>query len=274
MKSERIIKNSLKSLIKRFAKGDFANEILTDSGAQAIIDVPLDEMVDNKFLELAPVNIETINSIKKIIKDSGFGYPLLVRNINNKYEIISGRAKYYASKELGLKRVPVLTRKLNDEEVLFLLLINMRETKVLNLYEFALVADKLKKDFHYKSRDIANIMDFSESQVSNVLHLLILPKKIISYSSTGELTYGHLKVISRVNLEYVEEIAAKIIDQKLSVRQSEELVKTYKNKEIDTPFSKPRIEAKEKKIILNFENDKDLENALKRLNKLIKRKKI
>ena len=189
--------------------------------------VSIDDLYPSKYQPRKDFNQEALDALVASINEMGVLQPLLVRRNNDKYEIIAGERRWRASKLAGLKDIPVIEKELNNKEVLEVALIENLLREDLSIIEEAQGYNRLIREFAHTHDALSQIIGKSRSYITNTLRLLSLPPSVQDYIKNGELTSGHAKVL--VGLENVEEVAKKIIEKGLTVRQTEELVNNIKN---------------------------------------------
>lgn len=271
-KKQPIIKKSLKELIEIFSKDDVIFNIEKNYHKENIKYLSCDEITDNKFIKTARIDKETIETIEKSIITNGLYNPLIVRESKTlgKYEVIIGRKRWIASKKLNKQEIPVVVKNYTDEEVLLILLCDSRENKNFNPIELALIIDKLNKSFHYKKKDIAEILHESTSQISNYVALLKMPKEIIYEVSTNKLSFGHARAIARLNEKEMKTVLKKIYQYNLSVRDTEDLVYNMKSKDSFIVKKKYAIRRNDKNtILIKFNNDYDIVEIIDKLENFL-----
>ena len=155
--------------------------------------------------------------------------PILVRELQEnkqKFEIIAGERRWRAAQRAGLKEVPVLIIEADDLKSLEFAIVENVQRHDLNPLEEAQGYKKLIDEFNYDQEKVSKFIGKSRSYITNSLRLLLLPKKIIEMIENRLITSGHAKLL--VGLENAEFVANKIIENKLSVRRTENLVKIFK----------------------------------------------
>jgi ParB family transcriptional regulator, chromosome partitioning protein len=158
------------------------------------------------------------------------------------YEIIAGERRYRAARAAGLANVPVIIRNATDGEALELALIENIQRADLNPLEEAAGYQRLMDEFGYTQEKLAPVVGKSRSHIANLLRLLKLPESIKNRIDTGELTMGHARAI--LGAKDPEELARKIVEIGLSVRQAEDYAKGVVPAQTNTgfaPISKSRI---------------------------------
>lgn len=166
------------------------------------------------------------------IKQFGVLQPLLVQKKNDYYEIIAGERRWRAAKLAGLKEVPVLVREYTEQEVVEISLIENIQRENLNPIEEAIAYKRLLKEFHLKQDEIAERVSKSRTAVTNSMRLLKLNSKVQQMVIDDMISTGHARALLALEDEEQQyTIANKIFDEKLSVRETEKLIKILKNPE-------------------------------------------
>lgn len=195
----------------------------------------VDSIIANKHQPRSHFNEDDLTELADSIKEHGILQPLVVcrQDGNGKYEIIAGERRFRASKKLGLTTVPVIVRDVDDEKTLLeLALIENIQRTDLNPIEEAEAYYKLIEKFTYTQEQAGKKLGKSRSSIANILRLLNLPDFIKKDLTEGLLSEGHARPLLRLgdNLSAIKEIRDAIIHKKLSVRQTEALVKKYSSK--------------------------------------------
>lgn len=165
------------------------------------------------------------------IRQRGVIQPLIVRkSASGKYELIAGERRWRASKEVGLDEVPVIIREANDQEVLELALIENLQRADLDPLEEAEGYDHLMAAFNLTQEQVAEKVGKKRASVANAVRLLALGEDVKGLLRSGRLTVGHAKVLLSLN-EPVEQLLAakKIVQEGLTVRETEQLIDAMKN---------------------------------------------
>ena len=180
-----------------------------------------------------------LEDLTNSIKERGVVQPIIVRkskNYSGKYEIIAGERRWLASQNAGLNEIPSIIIEADDLKSLEFAIVENVQRHDLNPIEEANGYKKLMDDFGYDQDKVAKFIGKSRAHIANCLRLLSLPEKVIQLVETNKLSQGHAKIL--VGLENCFVIAKKIIDKKLSVRQSENLVRLFKKPTKGKIFSK------------------------------------
>ena len=187
--------------------------------------LPLESLQPGKFQPRRVFTKDILDDLVASIKTKGVLQPLLVRQIgNDRYEIIAGERRWRASKEAGLTQVPVIIKDFIDEEPLEVSLIENLQRQDLNPLEEAEGYKRLLDEFKRTQEELARVVGKSRSYVANMVRLLDLPSTVKTYLDKGDITAGHARAL--LNAKNPEILAKKVVEQGLSVRQTEQLAAT------------------------------------------------
>ena len=209
--------------------------------------VSISSIIRNKFQPRKNFNKDQMDELTNSIRERGIIQPIIVRKQSDKYEIIAGERRWQAAQNAGLHEVPIVEIKADDLKSLEFAIVENVQRDDLNPIEEANGYKRLIDEFNYDQEKVAKFIGKSRAHITNCLRLLSLPTDVIKLIEEQRLSQGHAKIL--VGLENCSKIAKKIIDKKLSVRQSEQLVRVYKS---------PR----KFKVINNDSNIKALERSL------------
>ena len=171
---------------------------------------------------------QELSELSDSIKQNGVLQPLLVRKKGTQYEIVAGERRYQAAKLAGLKEVPVIIKDIDDDEVFKLALIENLQRSDLSPLEEARGYKQLIKERGLTQDETAKLVSKSRSAVTNTLRLLDLPSEVQQFVEDGSLTAGHARAILAVPSEEGRiKLAQKVVDEKLSVRQTETLAPLF-----------------------------------------------
>ena len=201
--------------------------------------VSISDLVSNKFQPRKTFDEEGLQDLTNSIKERGIIQPIIVRKSsddNSKYEIIAGERRWLAAQKAGLHQVPVVITDIDDLKSLEFAIVENVQRNDLNVIEEAHGYQRLIEEFSYDQQKVAQFIGKSRSHISNCLRLLSLPEAVLTLIETKKLTPGHAKIL--VGLNNAEFVANKIIEKKLSVRQSENFVKIFKTKKQSSKKSK------------------------------------
>lgn len=169
---------------------------------------------------------DALQELSDSIRQYGVIQPLVVKKNKDYYEIIAGERRWRAAKMAGLKEVPVIIKDYTEQEIVEISLIENIQRENLNPIEEALAYKRLMEEFHLKQDEIANRVSKSRTAVTNSLRLLKLDERVSQMLIHEQLTTGHVRALLAIedgDAQY--EAAQKIYEEKLSVRDTEKLVK-------------------------------------------------
>ena len=198
---------------------------------------------------------DALNELAESIKQFGLLQPILVQDRKDHYEIIAGERRWRAAKIAGLKEVPVIIKDLTEQEIVEISLIENIQRENLNPIEEALAYKKLLNEFHLKQEEVAERVSKSRTAVTNSMRLLNLEEEVQKMVVDEMITTGHARALLGIE-EGEQQIACakKIVDEKLSVRDIEKLVKN-----MNKP-AKEKKPAKENNVDFVYQ---DIEEKLK-----------
>ena len=208
---------------------------------------PISSIIRNKLQPRKNFNKTQMEELTNSIKERGIIQPIIVRQQSDKYEIIAGERRWQAAQNAGLHEVPIVEIEADDLKSLEFAIVENVQRDDLNPIEEANGYKRLIDEFNYDQDKVAKFIGKSRAHITNCLRLLSLPSEVIKLIEEEQISQGHAKVL--VGLENAFQIAKKIIDKKLSVRQAESLVRVYKS-------------PKKFQIITNDSNIKALERSL------------
>jgi ParB family transcriptional regulator, chromosome partitioning protein len=187
----------------------------------------------------------SLQELSESIKEQGIMQPLLVRSVaSGKYEIIAGERRFRAASMAGLKEVPVLIKEANDQATAAMALIENMQREDLNALEEASGLARLIEEFGYTHDKAAQAVGKSRSAVSNLLRLMQLAKPVQLMLSKGDIDMGHARALLPLEAAAQVSLAQKIVIQKLSVREAEQMAtKLVLNKTQAGSSKKAKIKA-------------------------------
>ena len=209
--------------------------------------VSISSIIRSKFQPRKNFNKNQMEELTNSIKERGIIQPIIVRKKYDKFEIIAGERRWQAAQSAGLHEIPIVEIEADDLKSLEFAIVENVQRDDLNPIEEANGYKRLIDEFKYDQDKVAKFIGKSRSHITNCIRLLNLPADVIRLIEEQKLSQGHAKVL--VGLENSSQIAKKIIDKKLSVRQAENLVRLYRS-------------SKKFKVISNDSNIKALEKSL------------
>ena len=212
--------------------------------------VSIKDIKRNKFQPRKYFSKESLDELTNSIKEQGVIQPIVVRpdqSEESKYEIIAGERRWLASQNAGLHEVPVVILNIDDAKSLEFAIVENVQRQDLNPIEEARGYQKLIDDFDYKQEKLSQFIGKSRSYIANSLRLLGLPEEVLTMVQEGSLSAGHAR--SLIGLNNSTEIAKKIVQKKLSVRQAEVLARQFRDKKFKLVQKKdPNILALQKDL--------------------------
>ncbi len=202
-------------------------EIKTEEKTNKLL---IGDLYPNKFQPRKIFDEDSLKDLEKSIRERGIIQPIIVRksNGNSKYEIIAGERRWLAAQKAGLHEVPVVVTEADDLKSLEFAIVENVQRNDLNPLEEAQGYQRLINDFSYDQEKVSKFIGKSRSYIANCLRILTLPRDVLDLIETKEISAGHAKIL--VGLENATFVARKIIEKKLTVRQSENFVKIFKKK--------------------------------------------
>ena len=191
----------------------------------------LSEIIPNKYQPRKNFDAANLEDLTNSIKERGVIQPIIVRKSNtdnSKYEIIAGERRWLAASKAGLHDIPVVLTEVDDLKSLEFAIVENVQRHDLNPLEEAQGYKRLIDEFSYDQEKVSKFIGKSRSYITNALRLLTLPNEVLKFIEEKKISAGHAKVL--VGLDNAYFIANKIIEKKLSVRQSENFVKIFRKK--------------------------------------------
>ncbi|MGB0870976.1 MAG: ParB/RepB/Spo0J family partition protein [Flavobacteriales bacterium] len=261
---------------------------------KSVSEIDISSIQTNPFQPRSLFDEEQLNELAQSIKELGIIQPITVRKIDvDSYQLISGERRLRASQLVGLERIPAFVRSANDQEMLEMAIVENIQRQELDPIEVALSYKRLLDECNQTQDEVSVRLGKKRSTISNFLRLLQLQPIIQAGLRDRMISQGHAKALLSISNEDVQvDVYKRIIALQLSVRQSEELAKSIKEK-INAPkvnqtqkedFTKwidrndllsKSIEAKTNikfgkkgngKLTINFKNEEDLERIIQMLN--------
>jgi ParB family chromosome partitioning protein len=201
-----------------------ANDKSTANNAGGVAMLQISQLQAGKYQPRKNMVDASLQELSESIKEQGIMQPLLVRSVaSGKYEIIAGERRFRAATMAGLKEVPVLIKQANDQATAAMALIENMQREDLNALEEANGLARLIEEFGYTHDKAAQAVGKSRSAVSNLLRLIQLAKPVQLMLAKGEIDMGHARALLPLEAAAQVSLAQKIIIQKLSVREAEQM---------------------------------------------------
>ena len=191
--------------------------------------VKINEVEPNREQPRKEFDEDSLMELADSIRQFGILQPLLVQKKKDYYEIIAGERRWRAAKQAGLNEVPVMIRKYNENEIVEIALIENIQRDNLNPIEEAMAYKRLMEEFELKQDEVATKVSKSRASITNSLRLLKLDPRVQKMLEEEMISTGHARALLAIsNKDKQYEIAQKVFDEKLSVRDIEKLVKDLK----------------------------------------------
>ena len=188
--------------------------------------VPINQIEPNRNQPRKQFDEDAIEELADSIKQFGVIQPLIVKKRENYYEIIAGERRWRASKKAGIKKVPVIVKDYDEKEILKISLIENLQREDLNPIEEALAYQQLKSEYGLKQDEIATSISKSRTAITNTMRLLKLDERVQKMVMDNLITSGHGRTLIPIEDKEVQyQTAVKIMDEGLSVREAERIVK-------------------------------------------------
>lgn len=264
----------------------FESNILESADQNDIKEINLSEIRSNPYQPRKTFNKEALEELAESIKNYGVFQPVIVKKSIKGYDLIAGERRVRASKLAGLEKIPAIIKDFSDELMREIALLENLQRENLTGIELAWAYKGIIDSLHITQDELASKIGKSRSSVTNVLGLLNLPTNVQNMVLDGKISMGHARELSKLDdKDKVTELAKRIVDEDLSVRDIEQLSKesdikrknpitrvsnnnsnyNYIEKELSLHFG-TKVKVKGKKIEINFTNDNDLDRLLEIMN--------
>ena len=262
-------------------------KIIDETPKEEIEMIKLDELRSNPYQPRKVFDEAALEELSNSIKEHGVFQPIIIKKSIKGYEIIAGERRVKASILAGLEEIPAIIRDFNDTEMMEIALLENLQRENLNAVEEATAYKKLIETLALTQEELAKRLGKSRSHITNMLGLLSLPEDIQQQISERKITMGHARVLSKLdNNVQQKELANKIVEEGLSVRQLESLTtstdqyeRTNKIKRVGHTTNEyqyiqdemceklgTKVKVKNNKIEISFVNASDLNRILEVMN--------
>ena len=245
-KAEKTVKAEKKAEEKKEERKSESGEIL----------VKINQVEPNREQPRKEFDEDSLMELADSIKQFGILQPLLVQKKKDYYEIIAGERRWRAAKIAGIKEVPIIVKEYTNQEIVEISLIENIQRENLNPIEEAMAYKRLLEEFSLKQDEVAERVSKSRTAVTNSMRLLKLSPRVQQMIVDDMISTGHARALLAIDDEEQQyQLANRIFDEKLSVRETEKLVKALKN---------PKKEKKNQKIEHTFVYD-NIEEQMKNI---------
>ncbi|MBI3580733.1 MAG: ParB/RepB/Spo0J family partition protein [Nitrospinae bacterium] len=239
----------------RKALGKGLGALLPDQGKMLprVMDVPLNQIVRNRYQPRLNFDAESIKELAASIKENGVIQPVLLHKVEEGYELIAGERRYRAAKLLGMSAVPAIVKSIQRVEALELAIIENIQREDLNPVEQAKAFKMLMDEFSLTQEQVAKKVGKERSTVANFLRLLKLPEEIQRDLESGRLTMGHARALLACPSEIaMMEMRSRIFSLGLNVRDAEaqtrKKIRSSREKTPKNPFIRDTEESLQKRL--------------------------
>ena len=201
--------------------------------------IKLDEIRPNPYQPRKVFDEQALNELALSIKEHGIFQPVILKKSVQGYEIVAGERRCRAAKIAELDEVPAIIVDFTDQQMMEIALLENIQREDLNAIEEAQAYHTMMEKLHLTQNELANRIGKSRTHITNTLRLLNLPEKIQEYVLDGSLSMGHARALITLDKEKALRIAKRVIDEKLSVRDVENIVKGFELQEARK--NKPKV---------------------------------
>ena len=200
-----------------------------DVKEKGVTEIPLEKLVPNPQQPRKDFSEEKLAEMANTIKTYGVIQPVLVHKDKERYILVAGERRYKAAQMAGLKTIPAIVKEYSPKELLEIALVENLQREDLNPIEEASAYKRLLEEFNFSQEELARKIGRSRSSIANAMRLLTLDEETKKYLSDGKLTPGQVRpLLSISNPEQRRYLAMKILNNKLTARQVENMVKNLK----------------------------------------------
>ncbi len=265
--------------------GNLEEKIMETVHEEEIQELPLSELRVNPYQPRKTFNEESLNELAESIKEHGVFQPIIVKKSIKGYEIVAGERRFRASKLAGKETIPAIVRNFTDEEMMEIAVLENLQRENLNAVDEANAYKTLMENLHLTQDQVSKRVNKSRSHITNLLGILALPEDVLTLVKENKLTMGHARCLSKLSdIEKINELTKKVLEENLSVRELEALASgeeiERKNKIVKKPKSNEytslekelteyygtKVKIANKKLIISFENNQDLNRILEMIN--------
>lgn len=265
--------------------GNLEEKIMETVHEEEIQELPLSELRVNPYQPRKTFNEESLNELAESIKEHGVFQPIIVKKSIKGYEIVAGERRFRASKLAGKETIPAIVRNFTDEEMMEIAVLENLQRENLNAVDEANAYKTLMENLHLTQDQVSKRVNKSRSHITNLLGILALPEDVLTLVKENKLSMGHARCLSKLSdIEKINELTKKVLEENLSVRELEALASgeeiERKNKIVKKPKSNEytslekelteyygtKVKIANKKLIISFENNQDLNRILEMIN--------
>lgn len=262
---------------------DILEDIENGKDQRSQLMIPVSEIRPNPYQPRKIFNKEALEELSLSIQQHGVFTPILVKKSISGYELITGERRWRASKMANLEEIPAIVVDFDDQQMMEVALLENVQREDLNVIEEAKAYEQLIQRLNYTQEQLAHRIGKSREHITNTLRLLRLPEEVQEKVTSKQLSMGHARALLGLkDEELMKKIAKQTIQQGLSVRKVEQLVKVQSQKK-EEPKQEESVFVKDAKrkleeyfqtsvhigthnISIHYENEEDLNRILELLN--------
>ena len=260
-------------------------KIMETANEDEVKEISLTELRVNPYQPRKTFDQDSLEELATSIKEYGVIQPIIVKKSIKDYEIVAGERRYRASKLAGLTTIPAIVREFSDDQMMEIAILENLQRENLNVIDEAEAYKKLMTTLNLTQEEVSKKIGKSRSHITNLLGILSLPEKIKNLIIDNKISMGHARVLSKLqDIDKIEYLSNEIVNQGISVRELESLANTNefkrKNQIVRKELSKEyqdlekelseylgtKVKVTNKKVEINYVNEKDLNRILEIIN--------
>ena len=270
--------------IEDVSYSNLEEKIMEGTKPDEVKELKVEEIRTNPYQPRKIFDEEKLKELAQSISLYGVIQPIIVKKSIKGYEIIAGERRYRASVMAGKTTIPAIIRDFSDEEMMEIAILENLQRENLNVLEEAMAYDSLMRRLNLTQEEVAKRVNKSRSHITNILGILTLPEDVKKQIAQNKITMGHARVLSKLDdTEKIKYLAKKVADESLSVRELESMTsgdetprrhKVVKQKSLIyqdlekelSLYLGTKVKLNNKKLVISFVNDKDLNRILETIN--------
>ena len=270
--------------IEDVSYSNLEEKIMEGTKPDEVKELKVEEIRTNPYQPRKIFDEEKLKELAQSISLYGVIQPIIVKKSIKGYEIIAGERRYRASVMAGKTTIPAIIRDFSDEEMMEIAILENLQRENLNVLEEAMAYDSLMRRLKLTQEEVAKRVNKSRSHITNILGILTLPEDVKKQIAENKITMGHARVLSKLDdTEKIKYLAKKVADESLSVRELESMTsgdetprrhKVVKQKSLIyqdlekelSLYLGTKVKLNNKKLVISFVNDKDLNRILETIN--------